>query len=441
MAILRRWLLPFTVAVFLVQSACKEPELIGLEVLPDDGYGVAWVDTFTVELSTIPLDSVITSNLNSSIYLFGEMNDPVFGATRSTIYTQFKLPSITVTFPASATVDSIVLSLAYSDWYGNINKLAGTQGIGVYRLTDTIADATTYFSTVSHEYEPAPLGQSQFRPNLLSNVFLATDTVGPSLRVRLDDDFGQEILNAGFDNSGTLASNESFTQVFKGLALVPENPSLGVGDGAIISFNINSALTRVELYYHTTEDDSLRFNRFNMPIDATSATHMAFDHDYPSAVNSVLFDSDAGRQSGLIQSMAGLRVLLKFPTLRDLKNEGMVVINRAEVLMPLGDSDISRYAPPALLNANEADSLTRGLLVIDELEDHFGGVYRPASRDYVFNLARHVQRVLDRPEDRPYYGLLISNSGNSVNARRGVFNGPETPDRPMKLRLTYTIIE
>jgi len=435
-SLLRLWL-PLSVAAVLMQSACKEPELIGLEVLPDDAFGVEWIDTFTVELQTIPLDSVITSNLNSSIYLFGEMNDPVFGPTRSTIYTQFKLPSITVEFPGTAVVDSIVLSLAYSDWYGNINKLTGTQGIGVYRLNDTIADATTYYSTVTHDYDPIPLGQRQFRPDLLSNVFLATDTVGPSLRVRLANDFGQEILNAGFDGSGTLASNESFTQVFKGLAIVPENQNMPPDAGAILSFNINSALTRVELYYHTAEADSLRFN---MPIDATSATHMAFEHEYPLSITSILGDTEAGRQRGYIQSMAGLRMLLKFPTLRSLKEQGTVVVNRAELVLPLEAGGSPRYAPPALLNANEADSLTRGLLVIDELEEHFGGAYRPLTRDYVFNLARHVQRVLDRPEERPYYGLLISNSGNSVNARRGVFSGTEATERPLKLRLTYTII-
>ncbi len=434
--LLRLWLLLSVVAV-LMQSACKEPELIGLEVLPDDAFGVEWVDTFTVEVQTIPLDSVITSNLNSSIYLFGEMNDPVFGPTRSTVYTQFRLPSITVEFPATAVVDSVVLSLAYSDWYGNINKLNGTQGIGVYRLNDTIVDATTYYSTVTHDYDPTPLGQRQFRPDLLSDIILATDTVGPSLRVRLADDFGQQILNAGFDGSGTLASNESFTEVFKGLALVPENPNMGPDAGAILSFNINSALTRVELYYHTAEADSLRFN---LPIDASSATHMAFDHDYPLSITSIIGEKEAGKQRGYIQSMAGLRMLLEFPTLRSLKEQGTVVINRAELVLPIEDGASPRYAPPALLNANEADSLTRGLLVIDELEEYFGGVYRPLTRDYVFNLARHVQRVLDRPDDRPYYGLLISNSGNSVNARRGVFSGTENAERPLKLRLTYTII-
>jgi hypothetical protein len=434
MTLLLRWSLPLAVVALLMQSACKEPELIGLEVLPDDGFGINWVDTFTVAMKTVRDDSVRTSNLASSIYLFGEMNDPVFGVTRSTIFTQFRLPSVTVSFPASATVDSIVLSLAYSDWYGNINKLTGMQGVRVHRLTEPIFDDSTYYSKVTHEFEPEPLGQRKFRPDLLSNVITATDTVPPSLRVRLDDSFGQAILNAGSDNSGTLASNETFLEVFKGLAIIPDNGPMSPGDGAILSFNIGSSLTRVELYY----SDSMRFN---MPIDALSATHTRFEHEHPSAIGSIIDDWEAGQEKGHVQSMAGLRMKLQFPFIKDLKQLGHVAINRAELVLPLADVERTRYLPPNLMNANEADTLGRSLLVIDELEEYFDGIYRPATREYVFNLARHIQRLIDRPDDREYYGLLLSNSGNAVNARRAVFNGPGVADRPMRLRITYTIIE
>jgi hypothetical protein len=37
--------------------------------------------------------------------------------------------------------------------------------------------------------------------------------------------------------------------------------------------------------------------------------------------------------------------------------------------------------------------------------------------------------------------MYILNSGNAVNGRRAVFNGPTHPDKPLKLRMTYTIIE
>jgi hypothetical protein len=47
---------------------------------------------------------------------------------------------------------------------------------------------------------------------------------------------------------------------------------------------------------------------------------------------------------------------------------------------------------------------------------------------------------LNSPEE-PDLGLYVVNAGNSTNARRGVFNGPQHPDKAMKLRMTYTIVE
>ncbi|MDP6909624.1 MAG: hypothetical protein QF371_08965, partial [Flavobacteriales bacterium] len=75
-----------------------------------------------------------------------------------------------------------------------------------------------------------------------------------------------------------------------------------------------------------------------------------------------------------------------------------------------------------------------------EGSSHYGGSYDEANKEYVFNVARHLQSLLNAPEE-PDYGLYILNSGNAVNARRGIFNGPEHPDKPMTLRLTYTAIE
>ena len=185
-----RPVLAILLAIVVFTPACKDPELIGLEVLPEgEGYPVAWVDTFTVTVSTIAEDSIITSGLTS--YLIGEMNDPDFGISKSELFTQFRLPSTNVSFPNAPQIDSIVLNLAYAGSYGTVNKLSGFQRLGVYRLEDDINDTITYYSNVTHNYNAEPLAQIGFRPDLISNVVTNDDTIPPSLRIRLDPAFGQ----------------------------------------------------------------------------------------------------------------------------------------------------------------------------------------------------------------------------------------------------------
>jgi len=424
--------------VMVIYSSCKEPELVGIEVLLDEGYGVAWVDTFTLQVSTVTDDSIITSNTNSSIYLLGEMNDPRFGSTRAEFYTQFRLPTASLEFLSGSVIDSVVLNLVYAGGYGDVTKLSGTQRFGVYPLEDVIYDTTTYYSNVSRAYGTTPLAQVQVRPNIISTFLLGTDTIPtpPSLRIKLDNVFGQQILNA--NPLSTLIADTSFSKVFKGLAVVPENMSQAQGQGAILYLNLASGYTRLELYYTDTSAKKLMF-----PINALSAAHSSISHEHPFAITSILESTDAGRNAAYVQSMAGLKMRVQFPTLRDLKQLGTVVINRAEVLLPLASGDYSKYGPPLSLSATEADSNNRSLFITDqfEIDGHLGGEYRHQTKDYLFNVARHVQNVLNRPETKPYYGLLILNSGSAVNARRGVFTGTEDPDRPIKLRITYTIID
>lgn len=433
---LLRHLAPLVLAVVMFVPSCKEPELVGIEVLPDDGYGVAWVDTFTVEMSTITDDSVITSNTTSSIYLLGEMNDPDFGTTRAEFYTQFRLPSANLTFLSGAQVDSVVLNVVYGGAYGDVSKYGGIQRFGVYPLEDVIYDSTTYYSNVTRNIGSTPLAQIRVRPNIVSDFFLGADTVPvpPSLRIRLDNTLGQQILQA--DPLSTLTADTAFSKVFKGLAIVPENASLPVGQGGIIYLNLASGYTRLELYYTDTSAKKLFF-----PINALCAAHTRIVHQHLPSI--VLDNTTAGEQVGYLKSMGGLKMRLKFPHLLKLKEQGTVVINRAEVVLPLQIGDFSKYGPPISVNAKESDSTGRSLFIIDdfEIEGHLGGEYRPTTKDYVINVARHIQAVLNRPESRPYYGLLIFNSGSAVNARRGIFNGTAHPDRPIRLRLTYTVIK
>lgn len=419
------------VAILAVVS-CKEPEGIGLEVLPDgEQMPLAWIDTFSISAKTVRFDSVPTSGLSSGTYLVGDFQDPIFGRVKSTIYTQIQLPSSDVDFGVNPRVDSVILNIAYAGAYGSTDKLNGIMKFGIYRLSEDIYGDSVYYSDDSHSYFPKPLAQFDFRPDLYSDVYDGTDTVAlpPSLRVRLDDMFGRLILN-----SPNLASNDDFIQEFKGLAIRSDATSMATDNGSVLYMNMTSYATRLELYYNDTV----------MYFDIDEATHSGFEHEYPQAITDALDTNMAnsiGESTLYIQSMAGLRMRILFPHITKLNELGVIAVNKAELVIPVDQDVVTTHGYPSALQVTGINAGDSAVFLTDFFEgtDYYGGTINDDG-EYVFNIARYVQSLLLHPEETDY-GLYISNSGNAVNARRAVFNGPLHADKPLKLRMTYTIVE
>ncbi len=421
----------------LAIAACQEPEGIGLEVLPDgEQMEIAWIDTFTIEARTVTYDSVPTTGLNSGTYLIGDFNDPKFGRVQSGLYTQIELGGTDVDFDGGV-IDSIILNLAYAGSYGSTDKLNGNMTFGVYELdSDLDVDSVYYSNATPPALVTAPLAEHQFRPDLYATIPTLEDTVAPSLRIPLDPAFGQRLLS-----SQNLASQEAFITEFKGLAVLPIDASLPSNNGSVLYFNLFSNDTRIEVYYHDTTEDSLVYS---FGLDSRDvAEFTSFTHDFSSEIQTAIADTTAaGANTLYIRSMAGLRMKLELPHLRELNEVGVVAINKAELVVPIDDSFDTEYSYPNDLLITGINEDGGSTFLIDQFEgsEYYGGTYDADNGEYVFNIARHLQSVLNSPEEVDY-GLYIVNGGNSVNARRGVFNGPADADKPMKLRMTYTIIE
>lgn len=425
------------VLVMLAVMSCKEPEGIGLDVLPSgEEMAIAWVDSFTIKAQTVKTDSVFTSGLNT--YLIGDFGDPVFGRVKSELYTQIRLPSGTFT-PGTATIDSIVLNLAYAGSYGNTTKLGGTMRFGVYKLQEFLPSLsdTVYFSTSTHPVDPNPLAEHTFRPDLFSQVIAGEDTLPPSLRIRLDNALGQEILNLSNEQ---LSDNSEFVKAINGIAVKPIDAFMPEGFGSILYFNLGSSASRVEVYYHNNDQDSLRIN---LDVSNSGAPHMYFEHEYSNEIETAVNDSIvAGATKLYIQSMAGLKIKLQVPNLRALNEQGVVSVNKAELVVPVDETFITDYSIPSRLAMTGIDTIGREITTNDNEENYSieEGYYDSEKKEYVLIVTRHIQEILSKPEEEDL-GMYILGTGFSVNAKRGVFNGPQHPDKPMKLRMTYTIIE
>ena len=106
---------PFLVGALLIHS-CTDPTLIGSELLDEDRVNIDFTDTLSIKAKTVLADSVRTySAITSdqlSVYLYGNMKDPVMGTARSDIYLQLR-PEFSKPDFTTATIDSIILILPY----------------------------------------------------------------------------------------------------------------------------------------------------------------------------------------------------------------------------------------------------------------------------------------------------------------------------------------
>lgn len=445
------FILPLSVSICL--TSCDESSVVGLDVQPEnDLLNVIYEDSTTIYTRTVDADSLITdeSLISSGIGLIGKYIDPVFGPATASMYTQVRLPSgiTSTTFGTSPTCDSIILSLVYEGTvYGK--KERKDLKLSVHQVTDAMSTATTYYSTSELNYNSTDLTADDgflFK----ANVFDSVATVGglllkPQVRAPLDNLFGQLLLNAA--SMGTLIDNATFQSFLNGIYITTENTTgLLSEEGNIVHFKMGES--KITLYYQNSTADSLTYD-FSL---GSVARFNHFKHDYSTALidaslNNQINNATPPTQNAtvFVQGMAGVKTKITFPHLMRWVDNGMIGINKAELLISVDTNLLDLYrldtfaTPSALILFGINDDGT-SYAIPDAFEGatYFGGTYNSGTVQYKFNIARYIQQILDG--DRNNNGLYILASNGAVNANRVVIGGATSSTRPMKLNITYTKI-
>ncbi len=429
----------------LIMVACNEPTSIGGDVIDDeDLVNTLHTDTFQIEASTMRSDpSLITSILSRPYYLLGSLNDPEFGSTHTGIYTQMRLldTSIDLGDPESLTLDSVVLSLDYvsTEVYGDQESPINLK---VYELEESIFRDSTYYSNNSFALgEEIGSYSGRFKP--ADSVSLAAGDssilVEPHLRIKLSDVFGDRLLA---QSGGTnFENNTNFTNFFKGMYITPDTTATDAN--SIAYFNLLSSLSTVTLFYRTAVGDT----SFRFYINSNVAAINSIAHNYQGATAGALIDSPVpnGQEVMGLQGLSGLDAHIKIPGLADL---GPVVINKA-VLQVTAFDESETYPGPSALTFKIRNSEGENIYT----EDHSninaridtttsGGtavnVYEvPVSyyaENYVLGNYREETFVLTCD----YYNFQSAIVLEGLIPNRQFIAGPEHPEFPMKLIVTYT---
>ncbi len=449
----------FLMALAVVISSCEKPEeSVGIDLQPEeDIFGVGYADTLSIDPKTMREDSLRSDNVSPA--LVGAYMDPVFGLSKATHNTEIRLTSTNPNFVgAEATIDQIIVdSLILSLWYAYPAEIVGlapvpfpiyggtgAQYFQVFELNENLSYDSVYYANRIADIIPEDLveeGKNLIAPNPTDSIVIGGVKQPARLRIPLKHSLAERIITASADDGLTA---EEFLDLVKGLQITVDENAAGVdlSNTGIISFEALTAQSVLSMYYRDLATEDTLY--YNFALRSLTGKYNYFQHDYTSAENSlyqqaVNEDYSSAGEVVYLQAMNGVKIEVNFPSLTALRDSVGLAVSRAELVLPVSDEAVnSGFAPPGGLFIFGIDEEGRSYLLDDRpITGGFNGaVYDTDKKEYRFVIPRYIQQVISG--DREHYGLEIVSEKASFSPRRIILNGPDHPNRPMKLNLTFT---
>jgi hypothetical protein len=417
----------FLLALLVAVGCKKETNTIGLGALdPDALLNSGGVDTFQLTTFTVPEDTMPTDNQTFGI--LGAYHDPKMGTFNASFYAQFHL-SNTISFGSSdqAVVDSVVLSLRYRGYYGELDP----QTFEVYELNDTMDVDRTYYKHDVEDIKPAnlviPSSETQ-TPNPSDSVLVGSTKKPAQLRLRLDSLWAKGIMDAATSGDPAFTDDALFEDYMKGLHVKVANANPAVGKGGVFYFNLEDNNSKVTIYYHLQADTDATPYELVLEVedDCADFNHVEIDNSgYPVA--NVLSNPINGQTQYYAQSFQ-TRAKVEFPTLNNLSKK--TVIHNALLVVPVAHQTDGVFYPSAQLTAGyktDDDGIV-GFKVI---------YYDDDKKSYIIDVRNYLQDIVSG--DAVNRGVFLYPTFFSSTAERIIFNGPNTSNKEKpKLIVKYT---
>ncbi len=474
----------FSISLVLVIASCKklnEATDLGDDIIP----GVDGVNTFDTTISVEAYnsifdptkDSVYTGRAND--HIFGSItNDPFFGKTDASIFLQLKPITSPWTFNGlldSLYIDSVVLVLG---WTGTWGDTTIQQRVNVYEMDQSnVFRADSFYLTRVQSFTYSNLlGTKNFFPSELNDsVKVFQDTTKNQLRIKLNNSFGQRLLD--YDSTREYKTDSAFSTYFKGFAVVPD-ASQG---NALMSFKlVDNSNTKLAIYYRYTKggQDDTTVSYFG--FTGSSARHNYINRQNNFAGTPLANAAATSTEDAFIYliNTPGSYATVKIPALR---NWGNRIINRAELIVEQVYDPLDKYlTPPEAIFLDVYDSTLSDYKYTpyDFVPDNTGtgggafGMYGKNTLDgsgnpirvWKFVITRYVQNILTKKEPLHDFRLLSARSvyqrvrigystntgdysyyATSINSqyaigRVRVAGGNHPSAQRMRLRIVYTKI-
>jgi hypothetical protein len=436
-----------TLAVGLFSAmGCSKSSEIGLSLVEQEQSDILYTDTTTIYLTTVDADPVETSN--RTVMVCGSYTDADWGESISSVYMNFRINNTGAVFPNSV-FDSLVLSLAYQNFghYGELrtNKPAAvTQNWEIARVLEDIEEGTVYKSDKTFMTDGNLLKSNfQFTPNDTANVVVDGTTLAPHLRIRLDDqagiDLGEIFLDPQSSGFDIYESNTKFKDWFKGIHIRPSssNPS----DASIIRFKSKDVLTKLTLHYTDTSGGVRVAKVFEFLTNEDAEVVSSFGHTHPvNLTDNLITDTVV-----YLQGLDGLHTKIAFPFVEELGN---VIINKAELVIPVADTGTNDFPEPIQLLAKiknfggELVAIDDVITSINRAQSYFlfGGVLEDTgNKNFVYRMyiSEEMQALVNGTTFEPAIYITLPSALDPERVQ--LMN--EKGINSAKLYLTYTKIK
>ncbi|GAA4112608.1 hypothetical protein GCM10022393_11140 [Aquimarina addita] len=428
------------IVIIFISCSSEEESIPVIEVGQDftnSNIRVMSIDTFSVELSTYKLDSVITSSTNR--LLIGQYTDAIFGTVKSGSYLEFT--PIEYDIPDDAELDSIALVLNYDGYfYSDTTKVSS---IHVHKLSDEVVpEEDAFYNTSTIAYEEVPISSVNYYPRPYGK---------DSLHISIPIGLGQELFNQIRDNS--ITSDIDLRNELKGLALLPGETD----DSSVIGFSIGNEETYLRFFYTIVDSEFEEDEQTYDLIINSSETYPTYFNAISSASEGTYFEplidqeinlpsSDANNRS-YIQAGVGLITKIELPSIKNiyqisgtgtLMSAALTIKPPPQVyddLKPISDSlfvntiDQNNDIGAQLINGNgEVYAL------LNESNKEFNEIV------YEIPLGVYVEDELsETPEIENAIAIFPQNFNNTVD--QIVLEGENSDDFEAELIITYAIYD
>lgn len=409
----------------------KQPSLNFGSTYTDDNNGanIVVVDTSTINVSTVFVDSAATSG--SGYLMVGAINDPALGTISSRAFLQVTPPASLPTLdPRIDTYDSIGMVMFFkpgNPYYGDTTQYQYYQVSQIDTLFQLGPFQHGWYSSYSLPTGPS-LGEALVRiePNRPINFAANTSQgAGDTVRIRMDDNLGQTIFNMVYNKSDTVVKANEWATWFNGLCISPDvsrgvaNIMTGFKDSCLmrIYYRENAEISSEKYIDFTLTNKSFQFNNIVRNTPASNPlSNLATPTQNPQIPPATL--SKQIGNVGYISTINGLNVKLTFPFLSSIAlRSDYIGLLRAQLTVrpvPGSFSQIWRLPPAVGIYSTDLNNLIGAPLSAVGTAGAQTGVpvidyFNPLNSVYTYDVTNFVVTQLTNPSpSAAQTGLMLS---------------------------------
>lgn len=453
----------FTIVFFTIISCEKEIEGIGVDII---GNGKFDTDVLTSEVETgnENIERVAANRIQQ--YLLGVYADNEFGSLKGSTVSQLLLPSVGANYDygTNAAIDSVIIFIPYQ----STKQENATDGKPVFEIDSVIGNPDVKFKLSVYELETflntldptdpskdmiyysdkvfkkatTPFYSDDFKINANDTVAyikrympdgitvydidtIKSATVSPSIKLPLNEAMIQQIF---VDNASgpEFESLDAFIHYFRGFYI--EATEFTTNKSHLISLNMTTP--RMAIYYSNDQDEEADKDLNGNDVLGEKGVRVKEKYEFvfgPNKSNFLERDYTNSKQSGserlYVQGAAGsiatvdLFSDLSDEELDDLRNNQWLITD-AKLTFYVDQNASSNIVPEQLFIYNYEENTQ----LIDMLASGLSGIGGKLERDedgnpykYVFNLSRHISKLLNltEPGDLVTLGINVYNPSDA----------------------------